>query len=239
MIVIAEIGSNHEGSLEQATEMIRRSRAAGATHVKFQFWSEAAYLWSDSALRLRGRLAGIPKEWLPSLREAAQREGLNFGVSVFLPGDVPLVADYVHFLKVAHWRSSDDMLLDAVAETDLPYFVSYAEMPAWEREDNGLRGIPLFCVPEYPAPTRGFGIDRLQRFRDLCARHGVLSFGLSDHTRSLLSGAIAVAYGAEVLEKHVRLAETHHTPDAPVSLTFEEFKRYVTLALEANDLCTS
>ncbi len=103
--VIAEIGSCHDGSLDQALMLIQTAKDCGATIVKAQFWS--------SAKRMAQRRGApeyqaiytkyqAPESWLPVLRAEANRLGLVFACSSYLPEDVETVAEYAEILKIAN-----------------------------------------------------------------------------------------------------------------------------------------
>lgn len=228
--VIAELGSNHEGSLERTLRLVEGVVRAGATHVKFQYF-DPRRTWDDALLRWRGRLATLPASWVPSLARFCRSLGVAFGLSVFDPQDVPFAAEHGDFLKIAHWKSDVPQLVEAAASTGLPLYVSLP--PGRVPSMAGDRATLLFCLPHYPTPSRGGGFHQLRNFLVQGGRRG-----FSDHTRSLLTGALGYVWGARAFEKHVRLADTYHSPDAPVSVTVEEFRRYVQLIQEAVDLCT-
>ena len=91
--IIAEAGSNHNGSLEQATNLIDVAVDAGADAVKFQL-SRASKLYPKNAgqsdyLKLDRSIYDIiadmemPYEWLPVLAEYCQDKGIMFHSSVF------------------------------------------------------------------------------------------------------------------------------------------------------------
>jgi N,N'-diacetyllegionaminate synthase len=86
----------------------------------------------------------------------------------------------------------------------------------------------LACVSAYPAPIDDL---HLRRFRPSRDRH-VPTCGLSDHSPAgeLLTGALAVAAGAMMLERHLRLDDTDpENPDAPHACSPAQFRGYVEL----------
>jgi N,N'-diacetyllegionaminate synthase len=73
----------------------------------------------------------------------------------------------------------------------------------------------LHCVSAYPAPISEMNLRAVGR-------------GLSDHSRNLLTGAVAVGAGARIIETHYRLDTCHPTnPDYAVAFTPAEFTQYV------------
>jgi N,N'-diacetyllegionaminate synthase len=83
----------------------------------------------------------------------------------------------------------------------------------------------LHCVSGYPTPLEQVNLTVLRRW--WCD-------GFSDHTANPLTGALAVAAGAKVLEVHFRLDETAtDNPDYPVSLSPGGLRSYIYLARRA------
>jgi N-acetylneuraminate synthase len=131
-------------------------------------------------------------------------------------------------LKIASFDANDMELIQEVAKCQKPTYISTGMRS--ERDIISLRGkirscitnfdpYFMYCISSYPAP-----IDQMNLH--LLRQHWF--YGLSDHSRHLLTGAVAVGCGARVIETHVRLNNTpKHNADYDVSFTPEEFKTYV------------
>ena len=82
----------------------------------------------------------------------------------------------------------------------------------------------LHCVSSYPSPIGSLNlncIDTLKRFN--------LPVGFSDHSKENLSSVIAVAKGAQILEKHITLNNNYQGPDHKTSLNLKDFKSFVNI----------
>ena len=86
----------------------------------------------------------------------------------------------------------------------------------------------MHCVSAYPAPVARANLDNL--------RNSICRTGLSDHSLGTLVPVLAVALGACVIEKHIKLYEDHDGPDARFAETparFAEMVKQIRLAEEA------
>ena len=223
--IIGEAGSCHEEVLGRAIQLVNVAGRAGCQAVKFQFWSSPKRMRQRRKVTTSGAYdtGSIRKEWMPYLRQTAKNQNILFGVSVFLPEDVPTVSPQVDFLKVSSFEARDQALVDAVmaARGDRPVFISTGLSE--ERPLIPLEAIRLHCVSAYPCPLAEANLAAIEPHE-----------GYSDHTRCVLTGGFAVSAGADYLEVHFRLTETStNCPDHVVSLTPEELRNYVTSARAA------
>lgn len=218
--VIAEAGSCHDGSLEQAYRLIATAKEAGADACKFQFWSDAARL----ATRRRApayqplyEKYRVPRDWLDDLKTWCDAAGLEFMCTVYLPEDVPVIAPYVARFKIASFEADDLDFIAAHVPYDKPILVSTGMSsetphPYWKVKY-------LHCVSAYPTP-----IDEA----NLAVLRDPGFVGFSDHTADTLTGAFAVCASASILEVHFRLDDTDTAnPDYVTALDPAELAQYV------------
>jgi N,N'-diacetyllegionaminate synthase len=220
--VIAEIGSNHDGSLERAFRLVEAAADAGADAAKFQFFrADKLYPGTITA-------GAIPDGWLPLLKYACHEAGVEFICSVF---DLETLAVYAQLqpaaVKIASPEALNAGLLDAAASTGLPLLVSTGAMT--REQVHGLAGVLahvpvvlLHCVSSYPAPLGELNLSVIPRL----ARYGLV--GLSDHSlEPCLAPVVAVALGACVVEKHLTLDRRLAGPDHGFALEPGEFRMMV------------
>lgn len=243
--IIAEAGSCHDKSVAKALDLIDEVRSAGADAVKFQWWSSANRLAARrNAPDYRGIYLkyAMPFDWLPGLKEHAEQRGLDFICTTYLPEDVERITSLgVHTYKVASFEANDPELLAAHVEPlaanvkhgviismgmGADYAVVWQSLhgPLFERGAQPARQIRyLHCVSAYPAPAAELNLSMLHvvdRRVD----------GFSDHAEpgQTWTGALAVAAGASILERHVRLDDTFEdNPDAPHAMKPRAFREYV------------
>ncbi|WP_428389393.1 N-acetylneuraminate synthase family protein [Mucisphaera sp.] len=246
--VIAEIGVNHDGSLERAQTLIESAKGAGCDAVKFQYFRPerllskqaelAAYQQGSakSAEDLLGKLTLSLKE-LKTLREAAREAGLGLVVTPFSLEDVEELADLeLDAVKIASPDVINRPLIRRVLKLDKPVLIStgasegheISEAAEW-LSDYEPGGALLQCVSSYPTPMEKAALGGIRWLQD---RHQ-LPIGYSDHTSETLTGALAVAAGACLLEKHLTYDTGAEGPDHAASLNPEQMRTYVSGAREA------
>lgn len=240
--VIAEAGSNHNGSLEQALRLIDVAARAGADAVKFQVF-RAARLYPKTAgltdyLKLDKPIYDIiaememPYEWLPVLAERTREQGLAFMASAFDEESVDRLDPFVEIHKIASYEMTHHPLIEHVAMTGKPLILStgtadlaeVAEAVAVYRAAGGEQLVLLQCTAAYPAPLDSLNIRALT---SLSEEFGVPA-GLSDHSRDPLIGPVAaVAAGGVVVEKHFTLGNDLPGPDHAFAVEPQELARMV------------
>lgn len=250
VLIIAEAGVNHDGSLEKALRLVDVAADAGADVVKFQMFRAAELVTATAATAAYQKTAGACSqlEMLTKLelsdgdfahiRLHCQRRGIEFLATPFGPRDVDrLVGLDVRAIKIASPDLNNPPLLRRAADTGLPLLVSTGASTAEEitasvarLRDWGAepRLILLHCISGYPAPLE---VANLRAIGALRRAHGV-PCGFSDHTLSTQIAGWAAAAGACVLEKHFTLDRAAAGPDHAMSLASAQLAEYVAAARE-------
>jgi len=246
--VIAEIGVNHDGEVACARELVRAAKLAGADAAKFQMFDARMLLSLDSVLAAyqRERGATDPRELLQALQLPPERLG-ELADECLKVGIVPIVTVFslplVEVARAQAWQgfktASPDLvnlpLLRAISALGKPMVVStgaatrdeVAQADRWLAAHRDLAF--LQCTSSYPARDDRAAIGGMHDIRALTGR----VVGYSDHTASIDTGAIAVAAGASILEKHLTYDRDAKGPDHAASLDPRQFTAYVQLARRA------
>jgi len=213
---IAELGSNHNGDLERAYELIDACAQAGARAVKIQVF-RIDDLFSPEVLRTRPEIAAR-EAWefalgmLAPLAARARERGMTFGATPFGLWAVDAVAPHVDFLKVASYELLWHDLLRACAATGKPLIVSTgmaaeAEIDAAVQVVRAAGGEDLtllHCVSAYPTPPEQCNLAAIAALRE---RHGC-PVGWSDHSADGAVVERAVRrWDAAQVELHVDLPD--------------------------------
>lgn len=215
LMVVAEIGNNHEGSVSVAEEMVRQAAAAGADAVKFQIFRTQSFVRPSDAERFK-RLQGfeLPPAAVVSLAALAKSLGLLFISTPLDLESAAVLEPLVDVFKIASGDNTFYPLIDRVVSTGKPLIVSCGLTDAnqvertvatidegWRR--RGLTGdlALLHCVSAYPAPPDQI---HLRAIGALAARFS-RTVGYSDHTLGIEASVLAVACGARIIEKHFTL----------------------------------
>ena len=247
--VIAEIGVNHDGSASRAAELIDAAADAGADAIKLQLFQTELLLSRAAMLAMYQQSAGErdPAEMLKRLELNAQemqplaaqahQRGIHAIVTVF---SEPLVAGAIEAgfdgFKSASPDIVNEPLLRAMAAAGKPLVVSTgaASLDECARANGWLdafdHGAFLHCVSSYPPPAEEASLRAMD---DLALTVAPRSVGYSDHTTREDTGAIAVAAGASILEKHLSHDRSAAGPDHAASLEPDGFARYVRAVRDA------
>lgn len=233
VFVVAEIGANHDGSIDKACALVDMAHAAGADAVKLQTYSadelvadpERVITWgppgserTEAVGAMFDRLA-LPRSDHAQVFEHAK----HLGLTAF---STPFSLDALHFLDglgVPCWKfASSDVnyhaLLQAGARTGKPVILSIGKSLLSEAaaavealEEAGVNGLGLLhCLAQYPAPDSDINLRVIPM---LSAAFPDVVVGYSDHTVGTAVSTAAVALGARIVEKHITLDKRADGPD--------------------------
>lgn len=216
VLVIAEIGNNHEGDEEVAARLVDAAAEAGADAVKFQtFKTERFVAPSQTERYARMQRFELSQDAFSRLADRARDAGLLF---ISTPLDLPsamFLETIVDALKIASGDNDFWPLLDYVAETGKPMILStgFADLDLIRYvdarvkriragRDEGPNHAVLHCVSAYPVAPED---ANLAAVHTLAAELVETTIGYSDHTLGIAAAPLAVAAGARVIEKHFTL----------------------------------
>jgi sialic acid synthase SpsE len=232
--IIAEIGSNHNQSLEYAFQSIDAAIECGADAVKFQSINikELYYSPSASTTELHKKIDML-EEWHIILSEYCLKKGIIFfSAPTYLKAIDILESINVPLYKLASAQiGTFPQLIEKVAATGKPVILSAGIVTKEElrkvidifKEHNNDQLVILHCNSIYPTPYNKVHLDIMNQYKN---EFNTL-VGFSDHTPDIFVPIAAVALGAQVIEKHFALDKTLPVPDAPFSLDPCEFKKMV------------
>lgn len=221
--IIAEIGVNHNGDLDEARRLIDAAKAAGADTAKFQ----ASYPDEEISRRYEAAHHAVIAKLIPSFdmlakcKEHCEQVGIEF---LCTPADVrslrELVAMGVARLKIGSDNLTNARMLKEAIDTGLPLIISTgmasdAEVAITTDYHRWYKLTLLHCTSTYPCEPRH---ANLLAIGDMKARFPADGVGWSDHTTSMTLAAVAVGLGATVIEKHLTMSMWNEGPDHRASL---------------------
>ena len=237
--IIAEAGANHNKNFNQALSLIDVAVESGADACKFQTYSSET-LYSKNTPDFAGyknvnkliKDIELPREWQKDLKQYCDEKGIEF---MSTPFDEKAVDELINLgvkrLKISGFESTDFRFIDMVASSKLPLVISLGigfKMNClgkiFEIADKyGNELSFMHCNNAYPTPIEDVGIDIVKQL----AQDTRYRWGLSDHTESPFTPALAVAAGATIIEKHFTLSKKLPGPDHPFALEPNELKQMV------------
>jgi len=247
-LIIAELSANHNGDFQKAKELTEQACLAGADVIKVQtytpdtmtlnsskedFQVKVNEAWKGRTLYQLYEIAQTPWDWYEDLEKIAKSYNKIF---IGTPYDFSAV-DFLEekncpFYKVASFETTDINLLKKIAQTKKPVVISRG-MASFEElslavsilKEKGVNDIAiLHCISAYPTKIEDLNLLTIPEIKN---KFFDVVVGLSDHSLSVVSGAVAVALGAKIIERHFILNRKDGGPDAAFSLEPNEFSLMV------------
>lgn len=250
--IIAEMSGNHQGSLEKAMELLHKCAEAGVNAFKLQTYTADSltidskrheYIVSDGPWKGRTLYdlysqGHTPRDWVGPLVQLGRSLGISVFSSPFSPEDVNFLELLdVPAYKVASFEINYKQLFTRIAKTKKPVIFSTG-LATLQEIDEAIRLLIdlqvqdfaiLKCTTSYPAESKDLNLETI---RYLSAKYKV-PVGFSDHTKGLVAGVSAVALGATIIEKHVKLDNDDSSVDSSFSLPVSQLQSFVQLCQEA------
>jgi N-acetylneuraminate synthase len=246
VIIIAEAGVNHNGSIELAKKLVDSAVSAGADYVKFQTF-KAEKLVSKYAIKAEYQLTNfkdndstqfsmlkkleLSDQMHVELISYCKKVGVKFMSTGFDEESINYLDELgLNIFKIPSGEITNKPYLQLIAKKGKPVLLSSGMAYLYEIEDaikvmidEGLSIddiTVLHCNTEYPTPMQDVNLKAMLRIRDTLK----VKVGYSDHTKGIEISIAAVALGAQVIEKHFTLDRTLPGPDHKASLEPNELK---------------
>ena len=225
--IIAEIGINHNGSLETAKKLIDVAKSAGCNAVKFQKrnpdvavpeeqkllpkdtpWGEMSYIEYKHRIE-------FGKEEYDEIDRYCKERKIHWSASVWDLDSVEFMKNYdVPFIKIPSAKITDDELIAASVRT-FPKVIISTGMSTYDeivRAANIARGTQgqvgdksvalLHCNSSYPAPLNELNLASIQELKMMFPNFEI---GYSGHEFRLVPTVASIYLGATILERHITL----------------------------------
>jgi len=249
VLIIAEAGVNHNGSIKMAKQLIDVATEAGADIVKFQTF-KAGKLVSKAARQAEYQKANLKNmddsqyNMLKKLEldevmhieliDYCQQKGITFLSTGFDEESVDMLDRLgVPFYKIPSGEITNKPYLQHIARKLKPVVIStgMADLNEIKEALDVLTGegldlsmiTVLHCNTEYPTPMEDVNLKAMLTIKETFK----VKVGYSDHTKGIEVAIAAVAMGAEVIEKHFTLDRNLPGPDHKASLEPDELKAMV------------
>jgi sialic acid synthase SpsE len=230
ILIIAEIGINHDGNFEKALQLVEAAYRAGAKCVKFQ-----CHVVDDEYIpAARDVIPGNAKESIYAIMERcafSEEQDRRLKAYVESLGMLYLSTPFsraaadrlqrmgVKAFKIGSGECNNYPLIRHINGFGKPIILSTG-MNTWEsiKKATDLLTVPyalLHCVSMYPTP---YSKVHLPVLRDMQERYPNTPIGLSDHSIGIATSLAAIALGARIVEKHFTVARNWPGPDNCISI---------------------
>lgn len=244
--IIAEVGPNHNGSLDMAISYIDELSKIGVNAVKFQLTNPYKLFSNNSfmadyqiqnqkqetpiKMALRHQLK--PRDHLKLIKRCKQKKvdylctAFDLSSQKFLLNNANL-----KYIKIASGELFSLDILNLISKSKIPILLStgMSKFNELQKTINILNSnfpkkiILLHCISRYPAPFKQVNLNVMLKLK----KKFKCDVGFSDHTENNMSSTLAVAMGAKFIEKHVTFDKNLEGPDHKASSTITEFKDLV------------
>ncbi len=246
VLIIAEAGVNHNGSLKLAKQLVDKAVEAGVDCVKFQTFvsknivsknAKKAEYQQNTTSKDESQYEMLKKlelsfDEFKELNKYCESKNIKFLSTAFDFDSVEFLNDLgMGLWKIPSGEIANLPYLEKIAKFNKPIILSTGmctlediENALGVLENNGVKDITvLHCTTEYPTPFSDVNLKAMETIKE---KFGV-KIGYSDHTKGIEVPIAAVALGAEVIEKHFTLDNNMKGPDHKASLEPDELKAMV------------
>lgn len=249
--VIAEIGVNHEGSLDQAKRLIDQAKKGGADAAKFQSYKAGTLAskhspsyWDTTKEPTRSQYALFQKydnfgpDEYRALAEHCRQGGIDFLSTPFDDEAIEFLDPLVPFFKIASADLTNIPFLRKVAAKGKPVVLSTGASTLGEVDiavdaliQAGCADIALLhCILNYPTDNANAHLRMIEGLKRAYPRNII---GYSDHTLpddAMTSLVTAHLLGAVIIEKHFTHDKTLPGNDHYHAMDQHDLARFVALA---------
>jgi len=243
--IIAEIGSNFDGSLIKAKKLIRLAKKCGADAAKFQSFKTEKLLSKkgfEKKLAFQSRWkkpvwqvykeAEFPRSWHKELNCYAKKIGIDFFTSPWDFEAVELLKKLnVPAIKVGSGDITYLEILKRIGKTKKPVLLATGASTMDEvaaaiktiKSTGNKKIILMHSVTQYPSPIDEANVQVIKSLK----KKFKLNVGYSDHSPGSLVVLTSIALGGSIIEKHFTLNPKAKGPDHPHSMDPKSFSKMV------------
>ena len=244
ILIIAEVGINHNGSISKAKKLIDIAKKSGADYVKFQIFKPqnlairkaklATYQKKNTKIKNQVQLLNKYKLSFSDfkyLHQYARTKKIKFLATAFDEESLKFLSTLkVDFIKVSSGEINNLPFLQLIKKTKKKVLLSTGASTTKEVNNalnilNKKRVTILHCNSAYPSPIDDLNLKSIK----FLINKFKCPVGYSDHSSSIYTPLIAIGSGAEIIEKHFTINKKLHGPDHKSSLNPKELNQMIKL----------
>ena len=252
---IADIGANHNGSLEKAIELIHLAKESGADAAKFQNFQADKIVSKTGFDNMKGKLshqskwkksvfevykdASISKDWTRILKEECDKVGIDYFTSAYDFESVDLVDPFVNLYKIGSGDITWLDIIDYILDKNKPVLIATGastsqdvsrvmKMALKKTQDLVL----MQCNTNYTGSIDNYNYCNLNVLKQFSIDYPNTVLGLSDHTAGHATTLGAIALGARVIEKHFTNDNNQEGPDHGFAMNPQSWRDMVDRSYE-------
>jgi len=234
---IAEIGANHNGSIELAKKQILLAKKSGADCVKFQNFS-ISNLFSEkfypkgSNIHKQIKKYSLNYDNFVELYVFSRKNNILFSSTPFSEDDVDFLVKKIDvpFIKVASMDLNNTFLIEYISKSKKPIILSTG-LSSYKEISNSVEILKkkncnfafLHCISEYPPKNKDLNLNRINKLKNLFK----VPVGFSDHSIGIIPSLTAVSVGACIIEKHFTSNKNLSGWDHNISADYKDLKELI------------
>jgi N-acetylneuraminate synthase len=252
---IADIGANHNGSLEKALKLIHLAKESGADAAKFQNFQAKKIVSKKGFDDIKGKLshqsswkksvfevyedASISKDWTRILKEECIKVGIDYFTSPYDFESVDLVDPYVDLYKIGSGDITWLEIIEYILNKNKPVLIATGASSSEDvsrvmnlamKKSKDL--VLMQCNTNYTGLNENFKYCNLNVLKQFSIDYPNTVLGLSDHTSGHATTLGAITLGARVIEKHFTDNNNQDGPDHAFAMNPESWKEMIDRSYE-------
>jgi sialic acid synthase SpsE len=252
---VADIGANHDGSLEKAIKLIKLAKESGADAAKFQNFQAGKIVSQLGFEKLKGQLAhqskwkksvfevyqnaSINKDWTKILKEECDNVGIDYFTSPYDFESVDLVDPFVDLYKIGSGDLSWHEIVEYILAKKKPVLIATGASSDEEVQrimelalSKSDKLVLMQCNTNYTGKSENFDYINLNVLNQFAKQYPNTMLGLSDHTSGYATTLGAITLGARVIEKHFTDDNDQEGPDHGFAMNPESWRDMVDRSYE-------